>query len=188
MTATLCQLFLLGSLILAIVALTESTPGIYLIETRDGNSTGKLGHNVEELYCNRPIQCLASSKILPPPPPCLASSKYWPPPPPHRLASVCNPNLCWVERGWGVNILEDARHCSVLYICGSQDRLQNVWHKIIDLSINDGCCRFVCFLETSLTLCIKKPAVNRKITSIAYVYLATFATRTSVRLSYLEYN
>jgi hypothetical protein len=21
-----------------------------------------------------------------------------------------------VERGWGVNILEDARHCSVLYI------------------------------------------------------------------------
>jgi hypothetical protein len=22
----------------------------------------------------------------------------------------------WVERGWGVNILEDARHCSVLYI------------------------------------------------------------------------
>jgi hypothetical protein len=23
----------------------------------------------------------------------------------------------WVKRGWGVNILEDARHCSVLYIC-----------------------------------------------------------------------
>ncbi len=23
----------------------------------------------------------------------------------------------WVERGWGVNILEDARHCSVLFIC-----------------------------------------------------------------------
>ncbi len=23
----------------------------------------------------------------------------------------------WVERGWGVNILEDARHSSVLYIC-----------------------------------------------------------------------
>jgi hypothetical protein len=23
----------------------------------------------------------------------------------------------WVVRGWGVNILEDARHCSVLYIC-----------------------------------------------------------------------
>jgi hypothetical protein len=22
----------------------------------------------------------------------------------------------WVERGWGVNILEEARHCSVLYI------------------------------------------------------------------------
>ncbi len=23
----------------------------------------------------------------------------------------------WVERGWGINILEDARHSSVLYIC-----------------------------------------------------------------------
>jgi hypothetical protein len=23
----------------------------------------------------------------------------------------------WLERGWGVNILEDARHSSVLYIC-----------------------------------------------------------------------
>ncbi len=22
----------------------------------------------------------------------------------------------WVERGWGVNVLEDARHCSILYI------------------------------------------------------------------------
>jgi hypothetical protein len=24
---------------------------------------------------------------------------------------------CLVERGWGVNSSEDARHCSVLYIC-----------------------------------------------------------------------
>jgi hypothetical protein len=50
------------------------------------------------------------------------------PPPPHRLASeqVCPPpafgagggHTRWVERGWGVNSLEeDARHCSVLYIC-----------------------------------------------------------------------
>jgi hypothetical protein len=45
------------------------------------------------------------------------------PPPPHRPASVYPPPLwCggghtrWVERGWGVNSLEDARHCSVLYI------------------------------------------------------------------------
>jgi hypothetical protein len=22
-----------------------------------------------------------------------------------------------VERGWGIKILEDARHCSVLYLC-----------------------------------------------------------------------
>jgi hypothetical protein len=65
---------------------------------------------VERLYCKRPIQCLASSKILTP----------------HPLTAgrVCFPRLWrggghthWVERGWGVNILEDARHSSVLYIC-----------------------------------------------------------------------
>jgi hypothetical protein len=46
------------------------------------------------------------------------------PPPPHRPASVYPPafglggrNTRWVERGWGVNGSEDARHCSVLYIC-----------------------------------------------------------------------
>ncbi len=47
------------------------------------------------------------------------------PPPPHRPASVYPPprafgagggQTLWVERGWGVNILEDAGHCSVLYI------------------------------------------------------------------------
>jgi hypothetical protein len=46
--------------------------------------------------------------------------------PPHRLVSVCPPafdagggHTRWVERGveGGVNILEDARHGSVLYIC-----------------------------------------------------------------------
>jgi hypothetical protein len=49
------------------------------------------------------------------------------PPPPDRPASV-DPSAFgagggltrWVERrGWGVNSLEDARHCSVLYICKS---------------------------------------------------------------------
>jgi hypothetical protein len=46
---------------------------------------------------------------------------------PHPLTArlVCTPppafgtrggHTRWVERGWGVNILEDARHCSVLYI------------------------------------------------------------------------
>jgi hypothetical protein len=46
------------------------------------------------------------------------------PPPPHRPASVYPPafdavgrHTRWVERGWGVKILEDARHSSVLYIC-----------------------------------------------------------------------
>jgi hypothetical protein len=46
---------------------------------------------------------------------------------PHPLTAwrVCTPppafgagggQTRWVERGWGFNILEDARHCSVLYI------------------------------------------------------------------------
>jgi hypothetical protein len=46
------------------------------------------------------------------------------PPPPHRSASVYPPaafgagggHTRWVERGWGFNILEDAKNCSVLYI------------------------------------------------------------------------
>jgi hypothetical protein len=48
-------------------------------------------------------------------------------PPPHRPASVYPPpppplvrgggHTRWVEKGWGVNILEDGRHSSVLYIC-----------------------------------------------------------------------
>jgi hypothetical protein len=47
-----------------------------------------------------------------------------PPPPPHRPASVYPPpvvrgedTLAGWRGGWGVNILEDARHSSVLYIC-----------------------------------------------------------------------
>jgi len=51
------------------------------------------------------------------------SSTILTPHPPHRPASVYPPafgagggHTRWVERGWGVNILEDARHCSVLYI------------------------------------------------------------------------
>jgi hypothetical protein len=50
-----------------------------------------------------------------------------PPPPPHSLTArrVCIPRL-WVRGedtlagwrgGWGVKILEDARHSSVLYLC-----------------------------------------------------------------------
>ncbi len=26
-------------------------------------------------------------------------------------------HTCWLERGWGVNILEDVRHSYVLYVC-----------------------------------------------------------------------
>jgi hypothetical protein len=50
---------------------------------------------VEGLYCKRPIQCLACTP---------------------RLRSGGGP-IRWAERGWGVNSSEDARHCSVLYIC-----------------------------------------------------------------------
>ncbi len=65
---------------------------------------------VEGLYCKRPIQCLASSEILTPHPP-------------HRPASVYPLPLVWGkdtllgEEGVGFNSSEDARHCSVLYIC-----------------------------------------------------------------------
>ncbi len=46
------------------------------------------------------------------------------PPPPHRPATVYVPpafgagggHTRWVERGWGINISEDARHSSVLYV------------------------------------------------------------------------
>jgi hypothetical protein len=46
------------------------------------------------------------------------------PPPSHRPANVYpsafgagGGQTRWVERGWGVNSSEDARHCSVLYVC-----------------------------------------------------------------------
>ncbi len=65
---------------------------------------------VERVYCKRPTLCLASSKILTPHPPHRPASVY--PPPLERGEDMSR----WVERG-GVNILEDARHSSVLYIC-----------------------------------------------------------------------
>jgi hypothetical protein len=65
---------------------------------------------VERLYCKRPIQCLASPKILIPH--SLTARRVCPPP----AFGAGGGHTRWVERGWGVNILEDARHCSVLYI------------------------------------------------------------------------
>jgi hypothetical protein len=66
---------------------------------------------VERLDCKRPILWLASSKILTPHPP-------------HRLASVYplplelgEDTLAGWRGGWGVNILEETRHSSVLYVC-----------------------------------------------------------------------
>ncbi len=47
-----------------------------------------------------------------------------PPPTPLTARRVCTPafgagggHTRWVEKGGGVNILEDARHSSVLYVC-----------------------------------------------------------------------
>ncbi len=67
---------------------------------------------VEGLYCKRPIQCLASSEILTPPPSPPTASVYLPP-----AFGAGGGRTRWVERGWGVSSSEDARHCSVLYIC-----------------------------------------------------------------------
>jgi hypothetical protein len=73
------------------------------------DETNPYGYTVERLYCKRPIQCLASSKIL------------TPPHRPHRPASVYfgaggRTHSLGGECMGGVNILEDTRHCSVLYI------------------------------------------------------------------------
>ncbi len=68
---------------------------------------------VERLYCKRPIFCLASSKILTPTP--LTARRVLPP----AFGAGEDTPAGW--RGWwgggGVNILEDARHSSVLYVC-----------------------------------------------------------------------
>ena len=64
---------------------------------------------VEGLYCKRPIQCLASSEILTPHP--STPGVHCTPPPAFGAGGG---HTRWVERGWGVNSSEDARHCSVL--------------------------------------------------------------------------
>ncbi len=75
-----------------------------------GGGGGLSLHAVERLYCKRQIQCLASSKILTPHP--LTARRVCTPPPLVRGEDT----LAGWRAGWGVNILEDARHCSVLYI------------------------------------------------------------------------
>jgi hypothetical protein len=47
-----------------------------------------------------------------PPPPSLPGECVTPPP-----IGAGGGHTRWAERGWGVNSLEDARHCSVLYLC-----------------------------------------------------------------------
>jgi hypothetical protein len=65
---------------------------------------------VEGLYCKRPIQCLASLKTLTPTP--SPTGECVPP-----LPLVRGKDHSLGGEGVGVNISEDARHCSVLYIC-----------------------------------------------------------------------
>ncbi len=64
-----------------------------------------LSKPVEGLYCKRPIQCLPSSEIF--------ARRMCTPTPLVREEDT----LARGGRGWGVNSSEDARHCSVLYIC-----------------------------------------------------------------------
>ncbi len=81
------------------------------------------GLGVERLYFKRPILCLASSKILTPTP--LAARRVYAPP----LVRGEDTLAGW-RGGWGVNILEDARHSSELYIrkvlCGDRPSSKNV--------------------------------------------------------------
>ncbi len=79
---------------------------------------------VERLYCKRPIQCLA-----------LASSNT--PSPPGKCVGAGGGHTRWVERGVGVNILEDARHSSVLYMCKYFVLVCYDFCKIMDHSCSD---------------------------------------------------
>jgi hypothetical protein len=100
------------------------------------------------------------------------------PPPPYHPASVNPPafgagggHTCWVERGF--NILEDARHSSVLYICKYLvDCLDNLkikddsakWYAVIRacsclcefLAWNQACLKKMIFCARSCTLPQKK--------------------------------
>jgi len=62
-----------------------------------------MGMNVERFYCKRPN----------PTPNPLTVRRVCPPP---AFGAGGGHTRC-VERGWGINCSEDARHCSVLYIC-----------------------------------------------------------------------
>jgi hypothetical protein len=84
----------------------------FFIRRREIHPRTKRLH-VKGLYCKRPIQCLASSKILTPPPPTPSLPGECVPP----AFGAGGGHTRWVDRRWGVKSSEDARHCSVLYIC-----------------------------------------------------------------------
>ncbi len=139
------------------------------------------GWAVEGLYSKRPIQCLASSKILkiltPHPPHCPAS--VYPTPPPANGAG--GGHTRWAERGWGVNSLEDARHCSVLYLCnylvewavshyGNYCIMKNVWLACLGLVW-----WFFAFLHSSVPYArnlLKEFCVYKNLSLISFYYFA----------------
>ncbi len=99
-------------------------------EGEEGENCGKNGGSVERLDCKRPILWLASSKILTP---------QAPPPSPQGecvRTGAGGGHTRWMERG--VNILEDARHSSVLY----STYVTTLWAKVRgkeDVAGRHGC-------------------------------------------------
>ncbi len=71
---------------------------------------------MEGLHFKRPIQCLASSKILTPPTPS-PPGECVPLYPPPLVRGGEEDTLAGWRGEWGATSSEDARHCSILYIC-----------------------------------------------------------------------
>ncbi len=79
---------------------------------------------VERLYCKRPILCLASSKILTPHPltaPQVCTPRLW------CGGSTQSHSLGGEGGGGSINILEGAKHSSVLYICKYFETAPQFW-------------------------------------------------------------